>query len=244
MPPVLPVDSLIFDGQKAVSPSVSAMLRATMLILLSLASAIPAMAAPRFALVRIADIYRNLDSTQAMLADIQNGRAEIIKDERAVHLRNVLEELKQLQAQLQAKRDAPVDDTIRKLAQQYEIKREEGQTLQEEFQTFDAEKRKEINRKMVEAMRVSLTRINETAVAIAREQGFDAAFDVSANSNTGVPILLYAKSAPDITKDVVARLHDAGESSTAPATDATATPLPEGAPGVVPLPEAAAPPQP
>lgn len=218
------------------------MLRAAMLILLPLASAIPATAAPKFALVRIAEIYRNLDSTHTMLAEIQKERTEILKDERAVHLRKVLDELKQLQVQLQAKRDTPVDDTIRKLAQQYEIKRQEGQTLQEEFQIFDAEKKKEINRRMVAAMRASLTKIEETARAIAGEQGFDATFDSSANSNTGVPILLYAKDAPDITKDVVARLQDAGESSGTPATDAA--PLPEGSPGVAPLPEVAVPPQP
>ncbi|RYD28772.1 MAG: OmpH family outer membrane protein [Verrucomicrobiaceae bacterium] len=218
------------------------MLRATLLLLLSLASALPAVAAPRFALVRITDIYRDLTSTHTMLAEIQKDRAEILKDERAVHLRNVLEELKQLQSQLQAKRESQVDDAIRKLAQQYEIKRQEGQTLQEEFQTFDAEKKKEINRRMVVSMRASLAKIDETARAIAREKGYDAAFDASGNSNTGVPILLYSKNAPDITKDVVARLADAGEPSGAPTADAP--PLPEAAPGVAPPPEAAAPPQP
>jgi len=107
-----------FDGQDTVSRSLSGMLRATTLILLSLVSALPAMAAPRFAVVQVTEVYRNLTSTQTMLAEIQKERAEILKDERAVHLRNLLEEMKALQAQLQAKRDAPVDDTIRKLAQQ------------------------------------------------------------------------------------------------------------------------------
>ncbi|WAC18228.1 OmpH family outer membrane protein [Luteolibacter sp. SL250] len=203
------------------------MLRATTLLLLSLASVMPAVAAPRFAVVRITEIYQNLTSTQIMLLELQKDRAEILKDERAVHLRKVLEELKQLQAQLQAKRDAPVDDVLRKLAQQYEIKRQEGQTLQEEFQVFDAEKRKEINRKMVTTMRASLNKIDGTARTIAQEQGFDGAFDSSANSNTGVPILLYVKNAPDITKDVVARLQDAGEPSSAPGT--TPAPLPDAA---------------
>jgi outer membrane protein len=212
------------------------MLRATKLILLSLAFVMPAVAAPRFAVVRITEIYQNLNSTHTMLQELQKDRAEILKDERAVHLRNVLEELKQLQSQLQSKRDAPVDDTLRKLAQQYEIKRQEGQTLQEEFQVFDAEKRKEINRKMVTSMRASLTKIDETARIIAQEQGYDVALDSSANSNTGVPILLYAKNAPDITKDVVARLQDAGETSRTPATNPA--PLPEEAPAAPAAPAA------
>jgi outer membrane protein len=218
------------------------MLRATKLILLSLAFVMPAVAAPRFAVVRITEIYQNLNSTHTMLQELQKDRAEILKDERAVHLRNVLEELKQLQSQLQSKRDAPVDDTLRKLAQQYEIKRQEGQTLQEEFQVFDAEKRKEINRKMVTSMRASLTKIDETARIIAQEQGYDVALDSSANSNTGVPILLYAKNAPDITKDVVARLQDAGETSRTPATNPA--PLPEEAPAAPAAPGVEAIPQP
>lgn len=233
---------LIFDGQKPVSKSAFGMLRATTLILLSLASALPVVAGPRFATVRVTEIYRNLTSTQTMLEHIQKERNEIIKDERAVHLRGVLEELKELQSQLQGKRDMPVDDAIRKLAQQYEIKRQEAQTLQEEFQTFDAEKKKEINHEMVLAMRAALVKIETAARKIAQEQGFEATFDSSGNSNTGVPIILYAKNAPDITKDVVALLKDTGEPSGTP--PGVAAPVEAVAPGTPLAPNTGAPPQP
>lgn len=97
---------------------------------------------------------------------------------------------------------------------------------------------------MVEAMRTSLAKIREATEKIAHEQGFDGAFDSSGNSNTGVPIVLYVKNAPDITKDVVARLQDTGEPSGAPAG---AAPAPDATPagaGSTPAPEAGAVPQP
>lgn len=213
------------------------MFRATTLLLFSIALAVPAMAAPRFAVVRITDIYRNLTSTHTMMAELQKERNEIIKDERATHLRKILEELKEIQKQLQERKDAPIDDTTRKLAQSFEMKRQEAQTLEEEFRTFDSEKRKEINRKMVVGMRASLSKIDTAARKISQEQGFDATFDSSGLSNTTVPILLYAKKPNDLTDDVIAFLKDSGEPSGAPATAPTATPDP--AAGTAPAPSAA-----
>lgn len=220
------------------------MLRATTLILLSLATAVPAMAAPKYAIVRVTDIYRNLTSTHTMLESIQKERDEIMKDERAVHLRNVVEEMSKLQSQLQAKRDSPVDDNVRMLAQQYEIKRQEGQTLQEEFETFESEQKKEINRRMVAAMRSSLSKIDSATRKIAEEHGFDAAFDSSGISNTGLPILLYSKNAQDITKDVVARLQDTGEPSGPPPATASDPSAPTAPVAPAPAPDAAVAPEP
>ena len=188
------------------------MLRAALAFIpLTAALILPAAAAPKFAIVRVTDIYRSLTSTQTLLSGLQKERDEIIKDERGIHLRKILGELESLQKQLQAKREAPIDDATRKLAQEYEIKRQEAQTLQEEFQIFDAEKKKEINRKMVVSMRASLEKINAASRKISQEQGFAATFDSSGNSNTGVPVVLYTKDAKDITDEVIAVLKDAGD---------------------------------
>lgn len=199
-----------------------AMHRAAVSVLLSLTLAVTASAAPRFAAVRIVDIYGKLESTVSRQKELQKEQTEILKDERAEQLRRMLTELQDLQAQLQAKRNSPVDDATRKLARDFEIKRQETQTLQQEFETFRAEKTKEINRRLVLAMRASLDKIAATSNRLAKEQGFDAAFDSSGKSNTGVPILLYAKNAKDITEDVVAALKDAGEPTVA--AEGAATP--------------------
>lgn len=189
--------------------------RAVASVLLLISLAVSASAAPRFATVRIVDVYSKLESTVARQSQLQKEQTEILKDERAEQLRRMLTELQELQAQLQAKQNNTVDEATRKLARDFEIKRQEAQTLQQEFETYRIEKTKEINRRLVMAMRASLDKIAATSNRLAQEQGFDAAFDNSGRSNTSVPILLYSKDAKDLTEDVVAALKDAGEPSVA-----------------------------
>jgi len=172
------------------------------------ASAVTATAAPRFALVRVKDIYVALPSTTTLQQEVKKEREEIMKDERAEQLRKILTELQTLQAQLSDKNNPLDEATGKKLARTYEIKRQEAQTLQQEFESFKSEKEKAINKKMVTGMRVSLDRIVKIANKIAKEKGFDSVFDSSGNTNTGVPFVLYAKQAPDLTADVQAALKD------------------------------------
>jgi outer membrane protein len=173
-----------------------------------LATALSAAAAPRFAVVRIKDIYTALPSTAAIQQQIKDEQAAIMKDVRAEQLRKIIGELQALQAQLSDK-STPLDEaTSRKLARTYEIKRQEAQTLQQEFENFKAEQEKIINRKMVAGMRASLNRIQAASQKISKERGFDAVFDSSGDTNTGVPFILFSKDAPDLTPDIQAALKD------------------------------------
>jgi Skp family chaperone for outer membrane proteins len=183
-------------------------------ILISLlATALTAAAAPRFAVVRVTDIYTSLPSTIAIQQQVKNEQAAIMKDQRAEQLRKIIGELQTLQTQLSDK-NTPLDEvTNRKLARTYEIKRQEAQTLQQEFEEFKAEQQKLINHKMVAGMRASLDRITAVSQKISKERGFDAVFDSSGNTNTGVPFVLFNKDAPDLTADIQAALKD-GEPET------------------------------
>ena len=124
-----------------------------------LATVLTATAAPRFALIRVKDIYTALPSTVALQQQIKNERDAIMKDQRAEQLRKIIGELQALQAQLSDKTNPLDEATNRKLARTYEIKRQEAQTLQQEFENFKTEQEKLINRKMVDGMRASLDRI-------------------------------------------------------------------------------------
>jgi Skp family chaperone for outer membrane proteins len=181
-------------------------LKAISIILL--ATALSASAAPRFAVVRIKDIYTALPSTAAIQQQIKNDQAAIMKDQRAEQLRKIIGELQALQAQLSDKTTPPDEATSRKLARTYEIKRQEAQTLQQEFENFKTEQEKIINRKMVAGMRASLSRIEAASLKISKERGFDAVFDSSGDTNTGVPFVLFSKDAPDLTPDIQAALKD------------------------------------
>jgi Skp family chaperone for outer membrane proteins len=181
-----------------------------------------AAAAPKIALVRVKDIYTALPSTAAIQQKIKDEQAAIMKNERAEQLRRIIGELQALQTQLSDK-TTPLDEaTSRKLARTYEIKRQEAQTLQQEFENFKAEQEKIINRRMVAGMRDSLNRIEEASRKISSERGFDAVFDSSGETNTGVPFVLFSKNATDLTPDVEAALKDSGPA--APAAKPAAAP--------------------
>ena len=169
-------------------------------------SVLAADASPRFALVRVKDIYTELPATSALQAQIKKERDEIMKDQRAEQLRKIIGELQTLQAQLSDKSNPLDDATNRTLARTYEIKRQEAQTLQQEFESFKAEQEKAINLRMVAGMRATLNRIVQVSNQIARERGYDSVFDSSGNTNTGVPFVLFSKNAPDLTPDIQAAL--------------------------------------
>ena len=173
-----------------------------------LATVLTATAAPRFALVRVKDLYTALPSTAALQQQIKSERDAIMKNQRAEQLRKIIGELQALQAQLSDKTKQLDEATNRKLARTYEIKRQEAQTLQQEFENFKTEQEKLINRKMVEGMRASLDRISKVSAQVSKERGYDAVFDSSGDTNTGVPFVLFSKNASDLTADVQAALKD------------------------------------
>lgn len=200
-----------------------------------LATAATASAAPRFALVRVKDIYAALPSTAVLQIDLKKERDQIMKDQRAEELRKIIAELQVLQAQLSDKANPPDEATGKKLARTYEIKRQEAHTLQQEFENFKTEQEKNINKKMVANMRKSLDRIVNTSTKLAKERGFHAVFDSSGSTNTGVPFVLYSKEAPDLTEDVQAALKP-GEPPMPVMEPATSAPaphktIPPGKPG-------------
>lgn len=165
-------------------------------------------AAPKFALVRVKDIYAQLPSTAALQQQIKQERDNIGKDPRAEGLRKIIGELQSLQAQLSDEAHPLDEATNRKLARTYEIKRQEAQTLQEDYERFKADREKAINKTMVTAMRASLDRIAKASAKIAKERGIDGLFDSTGETNTGIPFLIYSKNAPDLTADIQAALKD------------------------------------
>ncbi len=183
-------------------------------IALLLASPAPGgAAAPRIAVVRVTEIYAELPATVELKQRIKAERDAIMKDERAEQLRRMISELLSLQARLSDKANPLDDETARKLARTYEIKRQEAQTLQREFGNFHGEQEKAINRKMVADMRESLKLIADTSRRVAKEQGYDLTFDGSGNTNTGMPFIIYQKAAPDLTATVKAALMDGAAKS-------------------------------
>lgn len=163
-------------------------------------------AAPKFAVVRVRDIYLGLPSTKALQDEILSQREAILTNKRAEQLRVILGELQAFNAKLQAEKDKLDSEANRKLALDNEIKRQEAETLRKEFEEFrDAENRR-INGELVLKMRGSLDRITGAVQQIAKERNFDGVFDTSGNTNTGLPFVVYAADAVDISEDVITLL--------------------------------------
>lgn len=162
----------------------------------------------RIALVRVQDIYRELPSTLALQTELKERRDAITNDARTEQLRGLIDELQQLQIKLRDRAPDLDEATLRGLARDFEIKRQEAQTAQTELETYRSEQELLVNEVMVTAMRRSLTAIHETAAKLAEEQGFTLVLDSSGNTNTGAPFLLYQKQAVDLTETVLASLQD------------------------------------
>lgn len=189
-----------------------------------LVSALTASAAPRFAMVRVKDIYSGLPSTTTFQQQLKKERDDIMKDQRAEQLRKAIGELQALQAQISDKNNPPDETTTRTLSRTFEIKRQETQTLQQDFESFKAEQEKAINRKLVAGMRATLNRIVNMSREISMNRGFDSVFDSSGNTNTGAPFVLFSKNATDLTAEIQAALKET--ESAAPAEPPADAPAP------------------
>lgn len=174
------------------------------LVWLSLATA--SMAAPKFAVVRVSDIYQKLPSTAVMLKEINLRRAAIPGNKRNVEFLASLDALRAMETQLKAMR-AELDTEVGKaLVRNFELKRQESLSLKEEYDSFLAVEQKRINKDLVDGMRGTLNRISAAVDQIAKERNLEGVFDITGKTNTGVPFVLYVRDAEDISEDVLGLL--------------------------------------
>lgn len=173
-----------------------------LLVVLCLVVAGVASAAPKIAVVRVGDIYRELDQTKKLNAEIQTKRQALLADARLEAYRAAFKELEQLQAGLIKVADHD-RATRERLMQNFNLKRQEALTLKREYESFQLEQTKEIDKEMVTRMEAILADIREKAAAVGKKNGFDWVMDISGKTNSGLPFVLYSKQSEDITTDVL-----------------------------------------
>jgi outer membrane protein len=176
------------------------------LALLLLPTLASSAAPPRVATVRVNDVLGKLDSTAKANEEYKVNLEAIGKDKRKTALDEMMADLDLRRGKLSDNANNIDAETRKKLLREYMLKQQEARSLQEEYQNFTAEKRQALNTEMVAGVRQRLTLIHSTAEKIAKEEGFDMVFDSSGISNTGVPLMLYAKTPNDLTERVVAAL--------------------------------------
>lgn len=200
------------------APYIPRVLRFPHVILIGLATVGMATAAPKIALVRIGEIYLALPEAAALEASLETKRKEIPHDPRADALRSAMQELRELRESI---KKIPRDDrtTMQQALQQYGLKRQETLTLRNEFEAFKESRTSEINSGRVEIMTRILAEIHRVATEVGKARGYDWVLDAEGRSNTGLPIVIYAKEPHDITAEVLASLIES-----TPAKDTTETP--------------------
>ncbi len=160
---------------------------------------------PRVAVLRVADVVQQLDANSRTAELLKAKRDEINKDPRLANSNAMFSELQLRRNQL--KSNTKIDlEARKKLEREYAVKMREANALRADFESYHADRNREISAEMVADRKQRLALIRQTAEKIATAEGFDWILDSSGNTNTGVPLLLYAKSATDLTDRVVAAL--------------------------------------
>ncbi|WP_193211515.1 OmpH family outer membrane protein [Luteolibacter marinus] len=176
------------------------------LLLLLVSTLFAAADPPRIAVVRVSDVFKQLESTVESNQALRAKREAINKDKRLLDYQTMYADL-QVRGKQLSKGGPQIDPATRqKLEREFALKRQEAMSLLEDFESYREDRNKEINAEMVAGMRERLDLIHSTAEKLAKEEGYDWVFDSSGNSNTGVPLLLYAKRTNDLTSSVLLAL--------------------------------------
>jgi len=160
----------------------------------------------RIAGVDIGRAFSAYHETEAAMQEIALERVKINEDPRIEQLRELATEAKEAAAAVAKLAGGNKRDLLD--AQRFaELKREELQASARAIQEARETAGRELDRKFVEASRTLLEDVRQAAEEIGSSRGFDLVIDSSGNTNTGLPLILYARKLPDLTEAVIARLN-------------------------------------
>ena len=182
------------------------MMKVAAAVVFTLSAAAADAQAPRVAVIRVSEVFNKLETTVRATADTNAKKAEIERDSRMVTYKELYADLTLRRKALEENPPKIDAETRKRLAREYAIKLQEAKSLLEDFESFRAERIREIDTEAVAGMKQRLAVIRSTAEQFAKEEGYDWVLDASGNTNTGVPLLLYAKKSNDLTARVLASL--------------------------------------
>lgn len=202
-----------------------------LLVLIFLASLVDVKAAPKIATVdagkAMEGYSRAVDDKQAAEDDgaaLENDPRKKALDDMTVIYRKALDDLKGIK-----KNDANLS-ALTEAAQEAETAHRD---LTNQWTVWRQGKMEEITRAFARKTREHFDRIETISARIGDDLGFDWVLETSGASNSHVPVILYLKSATDITEKVVAELNrkaplerESEMVSPEPASEAEPTPDP------------------
>ncbi len=160
----------------------------------------------RIAGVEIGRAFREFHLTKEAMKGFDKDRRAIDGESHAEEFSKLADEVKQ--AEQAAARAATTDNDARDRAlRDAELKREEYRALNKALRESRNKRTGDLNRRLVAASRRLLDRVGKAAAEVGRERGYDLVVDTSGQTNTGMPVILYARKIPDLTNEVIARLN-------------------------------------
>lgn len=146
--------------------------------------------------------YRTDTAEKTKLID-QDARAKSIKD-KTTELEATDKEGQRLVNDFNklttTEEKTPASEKIRTLLEKRRITEQELNSLKQEFSEFRKEKMLQINQESAARMRQILAEINAHIAQYATTHNFDAVYDNSGYTNTGLQVIVYVK--PGLTTDI------------------------------------------
>lgn len=165
----------------------------------------------KVATANMKDLFNSHPETAKYDQEAKAKIALIEQDARAISVKNKTNELKALDGEGQNlvlnynklttdEEKKPESEKIRNLLEKRRITEQELASLRQEFQEFKKQQMLDINKASAKRMREILAEITALITQHAIAQGFDAVYDVSGYTNTGLQAVVYVK--PGVTTDI------------------------------------------
>lgn len=160
---------------------------------------------PRIATVDAAELFAKYYRTSAEKAKLASEQKKIGRDPRTAVIARIREELAELDDQA---RDSANSEGVRQeFFRKSQMKRHELRSLERDTLQYRQSRQKELNRKLVRISKILLSEVQSTVQHVAAAEGYDLVLDVSGDTSSQVPTLIYIRDSTDITPRVLKELN-------------------------------------
>lgn len=203
---------------------------------------------PRIATVNASELFAKYYRTETEQAKLAAEQEKIANEARTAMIEQTRAELAELGTQSRSTSNS--EDSRQEYFRKYQMKLHELRSLERDTIQYRQERQKEINRKLVTISKILLSEVQSTVQRVAMAQGYDMVLDVSGDTSSQMPTLIYIREATDITSQVLKELNRSKPAPLPPGVTALPPsrrpppPAPVPAPVPAPLPATPDPPDP
>lgn len=167
--------------------------------------ALQAQQKPRIATVDAAELFAKYYRTDTEKDKLSKEHQKTVNDPRVAVITKTREELAKLNKQ--ARSTSYSEDSRQEYFRQYQMKLHELRSLERDTIQYRQSRQKEINRQLVAISKILMSEVQSTVQRVAAAQHYDLVLDVSGDTSSQVPTLIYIRDATDITSQVLKELN-------------------------------------